>query len=117
MPSHSDDAYLDDMLAAARLIRGYLKGVSFEAFWSNHEKRDAVALRLSVIGEVAAHVSPATQKLLPSIPFKNIRGMRNRIAHDYGAIDFKIVWKVTQNDIGPLISALEAHFAKKTPRS
>ena len=36
--------------------------------------------------------------------------MRNRIAHDYGAVDFKIVWVVTQTEIEPLIAALENHF-------
>ena len=49
----------------------------------------------------------------PTIPFKMIRGMRNHIAHDYGAIDFKIVWKVTQSEIEPLIFALETYITKK----
>jgi uncharacterized protein with HEPN domain len=115
-PAHktSDDAHLHDMLEAARLIRQYMKKVSFEEFWNHNEKRDAVALRLSVIGEAANHISPATQKALPSIPFRAIRGLRNRIAHDYGAIDFKIVWEVTQKEINPLITALESHLRKKS---
>jgi uncharacterized protein with HEPN domain len=113
-PKHPDDAYLHDMLEAARLIRAYMGKVSFDAFWRDNEKRDAVAMRLSVIGEAAVHVSPATQKALPSIPFKQIRGLRNRIAHDYGAIDFKIVWEVTQKEIKPLIIALEKHMGKKS---
>ena len=113
-PKNPDHAHLHDMLEAARLIRGYMRKVGFEEFWHHNEKRDAVALRLSVIGEAAAHVSPATQKALPSIPFKRIRGLRNRIAHDYGAIDFKIVWEVTQKEIKPLIAALEVYMGKKS---
>jgi uncharacterized protein with HEPN domain len=112
--NNPDDAHLHDMLEAARLIRLYMKKVSFEEFWHHNEKRDAVALRLSIIGEAAAHIDPATQKALPSIPFKQIRGLRNRIAHDYGAIDFKIVWEVTQKEIAPLIAALEAYIGKKS---
>jgi len=115
--NNPDDAYLHDMLEAARLIQAYLKKVSFDEFWHHNEKRDAVAMRLSVIGEASNHISPATQKALPSIPFKQIRGLRNRIAHDYGAIDFKIVWAVTQKEIKPLITALEAHMGKKTRSS
>ena len=110
----TSDAYLYDMLEAARLIRGYMTDVSFEDFWHNNEKRDAVALRLSVLGESAHKIDPATEATLPSIPFKSIRGMRNRIAHDYGAVDFKIVWAVTQNEIEPLITALETYFQNKT---
>lgn len=111
---HGDGAYLHDMLEAARLIRGYMRKVTFDEFWRDNEKRDAVALRLSVLGESANRISPATQKALPSIPFKQIRGLRNRIVHDYGAIDFKIVWAVTQKEIAPLIRALEAHLRRKT---
>jgi len=113
-PKSPDNAHLHDMLEAARLIRVYMRKVSFDEFWHDNEKRDAVALRLSIIGEAASHVSPAAQKALPSIPFKQIRGLRNRIAHDYGAIDFKIVWNVTQKEIAPLISALEAYLGKKS---
>lgn len=106
----SQDAYLHDMLEAARLIRTYVAGVTFEAFWRNSEKRDAVALRISVIGESAHKIDKVTEATLPTIPFKSIRGMRNRIAHDYGAVDFKIVWAVTQEEIEPLIAALETYF-------
>jgi uncharacterized protein with HEPN domain len=109
------DAYLHDMLEAARLMRGYMAGVTFDEFWNNSEKRDAVALRVSVLGESAHKVDKPTETGLPGIPFKGIRGMRNRIAHDYGAVDFKIVWAVTQQEIDPLIATLEAYF-KSRPR-
>jgi uncharacterized protein with HEPN domain len=106
----TQDAYLHDMLEAARLIHGYTAGVTFEEFWPNSEKRDAVALRISVLGESAHKIDKTTETALPGIPFKGIRGLRNRIAHDYGAVDFKIVWAVTQEEIEPLIAALEAYF-------
>jgi uncharacterized protein with HEPN domain len=106
----TQDAYLHDILEAARLIHGYMAGVTFEDFWHNNEKRDAVALRISVLGESAHKIDKATEAALPGIPFKGIRGMRNRIAHDYGTVDFKIVWAVTQKEIEPLITALENYF-------
>lgn len=111
--SRSQDAYLHDMLEAARLIRGYMSGVTFEEFWKNSEKRDAVVLRISVLGESAHRIDKATETALKAIPFKSIRGMRNRIAHDYGAVDFKIVWAVAQQEIDPLIVALEVHFGNR----
>ena len=110
---NSQDAHLHDMLEAARLIHGYMAGVSFDDFWHNSEKRDAVALRLSVLGESAHRIGKATETALPAIPFRSIRGMRNRIAHDYGAVDFKIVWAVTQQEIQPLIFALDAYFRNR----
>lgn len=111
----AQDAYLHDMLEAARLIRGYVAGVAFEDFWHNSEKRDAVALRISVLGESAHKIDKATEVALPAIPFKSIRGMRNRIAHDYGAVDIRIVWAVMQTEIQPLIAALETYFRNRPP--
>lgn len=113
--SKTGDAYLHDMLEAARLIHGYMAGVTFEKFWHNSEKRDAVALRISVLGESATKIDKATEVILPAVPFKSIRGIRNRIAHGYGAVDFKIVWAVTQEEIEPLITALEAYFKGRQP--
>lgn len=104
------------MLEAARLIRDYTAGVTYEAFVANNEKRDAVALRLSVLGESASKVDKATEAALPTLPFKHLRGLRNRITHEYGSVDFSIVWAVVQNDIAPLISTLEAHLAGRSPR-
>jgi len=106
-------AYLRDMQEAAELIHGYMAGIALEDFWHNSEKRDAVALRLSVLGESAHKIDNATEAALPGIPFKGLRGMRNRIAHDYGAVDFKIVWAVTQKEIDPLIAALEIYFKER----
>ena len=111
----TQDAYLHDMLEAARLIHGYMAGVTFEEFWRNSEKRDAVALRISVLGESAHKIDRASESALPGVPFKSIRGMRNRIAHDYGAVDLQIVWAVTQQEIAPLIVALEAYFKSRAP--
>ncbi|HEY5080273.1 MAG TPA: HepT-like ribonuclease domain-containing protein [Opitutaceae bacterium] len=110
----TQDAYLHDMLEAARLIHEYMAGVSFDAFWNNSEKRDAVSLRISILGESAAKIDKDTEAALPNIPFKAIRGMRNRIAQDYSATDFKIVWAVTQKEIQPMIAALEENFNRRT---
>ena len=44
----TQDAYLHDMLEAARLIHGYMAGVTFEEFWLNSEKLDAGAQLIEI---------------------------------------------------------------------
>jgi hypothetical protein len=67
---------------------------------------------MSVVAEFC--VSPLTRSTRRCLhPPKGIRGMRNRIAHDYGAVDFKIVWAVTQKEIEPLMTALETYFKRR----
>ena len=115
--AHSQEKYLADMLESAVAIQQYMHGVSFDGFWEDALKRDAVAYRINIIGEAARHIAPATAMALPEIPFELIRGMRNRIAHEYGHIDYRNVWGVTQDHIGPLIAALKNHFVAHPPPS
>lgn len=114
MPEHSSksqEAYLYDMLESATRIQEYMANVSKAAFRHDGQKRDAVALRLSVIGEAATHLSKAPAR----IPLKELRGLRNHIAHAYGQVDWEVIWEITQTDIPPLIALLAAHFKDKTP--
>ena len=113
--AHTQDKYLADMLESAVAIQHYVKDLPFDGFWNDALKRDAVTYRINIIGEAAKHVSPATAKALPEIPFEMIRGMRNRIAHEYDRIDYRKVWGVAQENIAPLAAALEKYFAAHPP--
>ncbi len=75
------------MRDSASAISGYLAGVDRQGFFENSEKQDAVLRRLEIIGEAAGRISPEVQKEFSDIPFREIRGMRNIIAHDYGEVD------------------------------
>lgn len=102
---------LRDILDSAVAITRYLDGVSKEDFFSNTEKQDAILRRLEIIGEAASHIAPETRALFPNIPFRNMRGMRNIIAHDYGEVNIDQVWETATNDIENLITTLGRHFA------
>lgn len=110
----SQDAYLYDILKHARAIQKYTTGVAFNGFWADEILRDAVAMRITAIGEAARQINPSTERALLMVPFKEIRGMRNRIAHDYGGIDFREVWKVVEQNIAPLIAGLDGYVAERT---
>jgi uncharacterized protein with HEPN domain len=110
-PSHTQEAYLLDMLDSAHAIRKYMEGVTYDTFWEDAEKRDAVTMRISVIGEAARFILPPTAAMLPEIPFPKIRAMRNHITHDYKGIDYTEVWNVILDHIPLLISELEGYFA------
>jgi uncharacterized protein with HEPN domain len=42
----------------------------------------------SIAAFLAHKIDKVIEAALPGLPFKSIRGLRNRIAHDYGAVDF-----------------------------
>ncbi len=112
MPDERQEGLLRDMLDSARQIQAYLVGMSLGTFSANVEKQDAVLRRFEIVGEAASRVSPETQTLFPSLPFRSMRGMRNIIAHDYGEVDLDQVWETASKDVPVLIATLEQHFAR-----
>jgi uncharacterized protein with HEPN domain len=110
-----DNAYLTDILNAAKAIERFLQGVSKEAFLANEEKCEAVCRKLEIIGEAARRLSPEARAQFPSIPWNPMSGMRNILIHDYGEVDLGIVWDTTQRDIPRLIAELGPYLAKLPP--
>ena len=94
LPESRDPAYLWDMLHAARDIRDFTAGVSFEQYMKNKMMQLAVERLLEVVGEAARNVSDAFKKAHPEIPWKQIIGQRNILIHEYGDIVQDRIWSV-----------------------
>ncbi len=60
-----------------------------------------------VIGEAARHVSDEFQSENPEIPWMQIIGQRNVLAHDYGEILVERVWLTATKSLPELISLLD----------
>jgi uncharacterized protein with HEPN domain len=101
-----DDAFLLDMLEAARLATRYVAGTSLDEFLGNVQLQDAVVRRLEIIGEAARRVSDEGRVRYPRVPWPAIIGMRNVLAHQYDTVDLTIVWDAVHLDLPPLIALL-----------
>ena len=82
---------LEDILKAGRLIVSYVGGSTLEQFSSDSMKQDAVVRRIEIIGEATWHLSDETRAAVPALPFRQMRGMRNIVAHDYANVTVQIV--------------------------
>jgi uncharacterized protein with HEPN domain len=80
-------------------------------FLTDPRTQDAVIRNLEIIGEAASRVSPALQAAHPDLPWEQMRGLRNRLAHAYFDVDLTIVWDVVERELpelGARVAAIRA---------
>ena len=105
------DDYLEHMTEAIRLALGYIEGFTKASFETDKRTQQAVLLNLIVIGEAATKISQEYGDFAarnPSIPWKSMKGMRNRAAHGYFDIDLDIVWETVRVALPALADQLTA---------
>jgi uncharacterized protein with HEPN domain len=71
-----DDAYLLDILLAARKVLSYAEGFSWEDFRKDGRTQDAVMRNLQIIGEAVRKISDEFRSGHPEVPWSEIMGMR-----------------------------------------
>jgi uncharacterized protein with HEPN domain len=76
-----DEAYLLDILTAARKILLFTDSVTWEQFEQDEILQNAVIRWLEIIGEAARSLSDETKNTHPGIPWRGMIGMRNRLIH------------------------------------
>ena len=102
-----DPARVLDMLIYARRALAYAEGVGFESFSSNRMQQDGIIRALEVIGEAARGVSESFRREHPEVPWAQMSGLRNVIAHEYFRVDLAKIWDIIQNDLPRLIELIE----------
>jgi uncharacterized protein with HEPN domain len=102
-----DDAYVLDMLLAARKVLEFTRNVDWVQFKRDELIQNAVMHQIQIIGEAASKVSPEFQSDHPDVPWRDMVGMRNRLVHEYFRILPGRVWDVVDKHIPKLVELLE----------
>lgn len=84
--------YLNDISEAITDVASFIEGMNYKEFLLDRKTFHAVVRSIEIIGEAAKQVPKSVRDKAPDIPWKEIVGMRNKIAHEYFGIDNKIVW-------------------------
>lgn len=98
------------MVESARKILLYTKDMGFDDFEDDGKTVDAVIRNFEIIGEAANRLSEDYKANNPEIEWDHLRGLRNRIVHEYFGIDLEIVWQIIEDDLSSLMDALNNQF-------
>jgi uncharacterized protein with HEPN domain len=101
------DDYLHDIAESAGKILEFAKGFTFERFERDDKTVYAVVRALEIIGEAAKKIPDEIRSQYPSVNWKKMAGMRDRIVHEYFGVNLKIVWETIQVDIPSLKSQMD----------
>ena len=101
--------YLDHLQQAATDACTFVEGLGKADFLEDKRTQQAVIMSLVIIGEAATKVMDSYAEFTLShaqIPWRSMRGMRNRIAHGYFDINLDVVWDTVQTALPDLLKQL-----------
>lgn len=100
------------MLAANDCIQSieeYIQGYDLEQFLQDKKTQDAVIRNLEVLGQTVKDFGVDDLKQdYPDVPWSQVAGMRNIIAHEYLGLDLHIIWETASNQLTPVKLAIQA---------
>ena len=103
--------YLDHIIQAATLACSYVEGITKGQFLSDRRTQQPVILNIVIIGEAATKLLNDHAAFLEEhrdVPWRNMKGMRNRIAHGYFDINLDVVWETVRTALPDLLRRVSA---------
>ena len=104
----NDDYYLNKIKADLSHIIKNTIGLSETEIGANDILVDSIMFRLIQISENCDKLSDKLKLKNNHIPWRALKGLRNRIVHDYGTVDLSIVFDTVTNDIPYLLNELNS---------
>ncbi len=104
-PEHDADLIADILDAVVDIQR---EAPSKSTFDSSELVQAFVILRIMRIGECANLVTTETMDRHPGIPWRQLIGTRNRLAHDYWGVNPDVVWRIVDRHVPALIEPLRS---------
>lgn len=103
----NDAYYVNKMLKDIRFIIENTKEVTLSDLKNNEILCDSVLFRLIQISENSLKLTMQFKEVNKDIPWNAIKGMRNRIVHEYGEVDLSIVYQTITESIPEICEKLE----------
>ena len=94
--------HADKILKDIRFLVKHTKGITFDELVANEVLIDSIMFRFIQIHENIKKLTEDFKSSHSNIPWGDIAGFRNRIVHDYGKVDLRIIYDTVNNDLETL---------------
>ncbi|MCL2055187.1 MAG: DUF86 domain-containing protein [Oscillospiraceae bacterium] len=97
---------LEKMISHAQRIISYSKEMLEEEFIADSKTAEACVFNLTQIGELTRLLDDSFTNENNGVSWHKMRGLRNRIVHNYEGIDLRLIYDIVHNDIPVLLFKL-----------
>lgn len=94
--------YISKIILDLDFIIAHSKDVSYDEFCMNEILIDSMMFRLIQISENSEKLTEKFKEEHNDIQWRAMKGLRNRIVHEYGAVDLTIIYETLVKDIPKL---------------
>lgn len=91
--------YLRDILDAIEKIDQFTAGMNYGQFTADVKTVYAVVRALEIVGEAAKNVPKAVQSRHPTVPWREMSGIRDKLTHGYFRVNLQVVWNTIHEDL------------------
>ena len=105
--------FLEDIEKSCLRIVRYTAGRSRDEVFSDELRFDAILFNLQILGEAVKKIPADLRQRYPAIPWREIAGLRDFVAHAYFALDVEILWDAIQQDVPSLLDSIREVISKE----
>lgn len=98
--------YLKKLVKDLGFIIAHTTGITKEKLEQDEVLQDSVLFRLIQVSENAARLTDDFKLRYKEVPWQAIKGMRNRLVHEYGNVDLTIIFDTVIDDVPKLYNSL-----------
>lgn len=77
----------------------FVNGWTFEEFAADRKTQFAVIRALEIIGEAAKNIPSEVREKYPSVPWKDLASIGDKLVHAYFGVNLKVVWLSVKESI------------------